>query len=87
MAYSKMFKVAIIQRVSWYTLKNTNKLLLDLEISVPVYIKRKNFRKRKGVESSLQWNEEWEGGKESMSLGSQCQKDGEYKGMKRGHFG
>lgn len=56
MAYSKMFKVAIIQRVSWYTLKNTNKLLLDLEISVPVYIKRKNFRKRKGVESSLQWN-------------------------------
>lgn len=58
MTYSKMFKVAIIQRVSWYTLKNTNKLLLDLEISVPVYIKRKNFRKRKGVESSLQWNEE-----------------------------
>lgn len=56
MAYSKMFKVAIIQRVSWYTLKNTNKLLLDLEISVPVYIKRKNFRKRQGVESSLQWN-------------------------------
>lgn len=51
-----MFKVAIIQRVSWYTLKNTNKLLLDLEISVPVYIKRKNFRKRQGVESSLQWN-------------------------------
>lgn len=58
MAYSKIFKVAIIQRVSWYTSKNTNKLLLDLEISVLVYIKRKNFRKRKAVESSLQWNKE-----------------------------
>ena len=58
MAHSKMFKVAIIQRVSWYTSKTTNKLLLDLEISVLVYIKRKIFRKRKAVGSSLQWNKE-----------------------------
>lgn len=34
MAYSKMFEVAVLQRVCWYTSKNTDKLLLDLEIGV-----------------------------------------------------
>lgn len=68
MAYSKMFEVAVLWRVYWYASKNTDKLLLDLEIRVD--IKRNIFLKWKGVEAYLQWNKEWGGGKELMNLGN-----------------